>query len=417
MAEQSVQVCCSLAGEDRSVGTLWADENVRGRSTYLFRYDQAWIDDPVGFAIDPSLPLVPEVRTPGIALFAGIADSAPDRWGRTLLAWHERRLATTEKRSPRTLTDLDCVLRVSDLTRLGALRFRRAGVDAFQAQSGQNEVPPLVELPRLMAAAQGFIDDPEKEKDLQILFAPGSSLGGARPKASVRASDGKLLIAKFPKKGDGWDVCAWEHVLLRLAVRAGIRAAASEHVSIEGRSAILIERFDRDAQQRIPFMSAMTMLQARDGDHRSYLEIAEAIQMHGSQTAKDLEELWRRIVFGILTSNTDDHLRNHGFLRDGAAGWTLSPAYDLNPTPAHHQPRILSTAIGENVHDRAASFDLAMEVIPFFDLSEVRAREIAREVAEATAGWAGEARRVGLDAGEVSRMESAFEHDDWRAAR
>lgn len=417
MAEQSVDVCCQLEGEDVSVGTLRADENVRGRSTYLFQYEAAWVSHPAGFAIDPALPMVRDLPTHAIALFAGIADSAPDRWGRTLLAWHERRVAEAEDRAPRSLTDLDCVLRVSDLTRLGALRFRRNPEEGFLAPSDYHAVPPLVDLPRLMAAAHGFIDDPGNEEDLRILFAPGSSLGGARPKASVRATDGRLLIAKFPKQDDGWDVCAWEHVLLRLAARAGIRASESELITVDGRSVILIQRFDRDGDARIPFFSAMTMLGAQDGEHRSYLEIAEAIQMHGAQTERDLEELWRRIVFSVLTSNTDDHLRNHGFLRNGPAGWMLSPAYDLNPSPAQHQPRILATSIGENVDDRAASLELAMEVIPFFDLAEDRARAIAKEVADVAAGWALEARRAGLNAGELSRMESAFEHDDLKAAQ
>ncbi|MEX2526743.1 MAG: HipA domain-containing protein [Gemmatimonadota bacterium] len=237
-------------------------------------------------------------------------------------------------------------------------------------------------------------------------------MGGARPKASVRDHKGNLSIAKFPKKDDLYSVGAWEHLALTMAQDAGIRVAKSNLLSLEGQDIILLTRFDRDGERRTPFLSAMSLLDGVDQEPRSYLEIAEVIRRFGAQARADLSELWRRMVFNILVSNTDDHLRNHGFLYAGRGGWTLSPAYDLNPVPVEVKPRFLSTAIGEDPNDTSASLRLALQVAEYFDLSEEEARSTAVQVAQVTRQWPERARSVDIRAAEIDLMSSAFDHDD-----
>jgi len=307
---------------------------------------------------------------------------------------------------------MDYVLGVADTARQGALRFARAEGGDFLERPGDDPVPPVVDLAKLMAAAQGFLDNPDGTDDLQILLAPGSSLGGARPKASVRANDGGLAIAKFPKKDDRYSVNAWEHLALELARDAGIQTADPELVSVDGRDVILLQRFDREGDVRTPFLSAMSMLDAVDQEARSYLEIAEILRRFGASTRRDLRELWRRMVFNVLISNTDDHLRNHGFVYAGRGGWCLSPAYDLNPIPVEIKPRFLSTAIGEDPHDTSASLELAFEVSAYFDLEDDEARAVAREVADVTMQWDDRASTAGIAGSEIDFVRSAFEHED-----
>ncbi len=198
----------------------------------------------------------------------------------------------------------------------------------------------MVELPRLLAAAERFGEESETQEDIRLLLAPGSSLGGAHPKASVRGDDGKLLIAKFPRQVDGTNTVLWEALTLKLAAQAGITVASWRLEKISTRTILLLHRFDRDATRRVPFLSAMSMLGAKDREPHSYLEVVDALRQHGAHVKDDLEQLWRRIIFYVLVSNTDDHLRNLGFLYRGQAGWTLSPAYDLNPVPLELKPRI-----------------------------------------------------------------------------
>jgi serine/threonine-protein kinase HipA len=399
-------------GEARLVGSLWVSRDRRGGLACTFRYTESWMEYGNAFAFDPWLDLSSGGLSHKDRLFGAIADSAPDRWGRALIARAERWRARKSGRTPRHLSDLDYVLAVSDLTRHGALRFAVSEGGEFLASPSSNEIPPLIALPQLMAAAQGFIDNPDSEEDLQILLAPGSSLGGARPKASVMADDGRLSIAKFPKGDDAYSVSAWEHLALELARDAGVSAAESHLLSLDERDVILLPRFDRDGDSRVPFVSAMSAMDAVDQEPRSYLEIAEALRRFGASTRDDLRELWRRIAFNVLISNTDDHSRNHGLLYAGAGGWRLSPAYDLNPVPAQMKPRFLSTAIGEDPEDTTASLELAFEVAEYFDLERDEARGIAREVAEVTRFWADRAHAVGIDRGEVDLMRTAFEHED-----
>jgi serine/threonine-protein kinase HipA len=272
-----------------------------------------------------------------------------------------------------------------------------------------------VELPELLSAAEHVMEDKDTEEDLRILFAPGSSLGGARPKASVVERNGQLTIAKFPRRDDETNTVLWEAVALALAAKAGLAVPASRVETVAKKPVLLLRRFDREGKVRIPFLSAMSMLGAKDNDTRSYLEIVDALRQHGAAPKEDMEALWRRLVFNILISNTDDHLRNHGFLYAGQEGWRLSPAYDLNPVPVDIKPRVLTTAINED--DSTASLGLAIEVAPYFDLNEREAKKITLEVGKAVSKWRNEATRHGLTKNEIERMASAFEHEDLQLAR
>ncbi len=241
-----------------------------------------------------------------------------------------------------------------------------------------------------------------------------SSGWGSPPKASIIDKAGRLAIAKFPQSDDTWPVTLWEAVALDLASRAGIPVPEWRIEKVGSRRVLLLRRFDRRENARVPFLSAMSMLGALDNEQHSYLEMVDALRRHGIQPGKDAAQLWRRMVFNILVSNTDDHLRNHGFLYDRSGGWRFSPAYDLNPMPTDIRPRVLSLAIDET--DATASLDLAFAVAAQFGLKADEARKIAGEVGKAVSGWRGSAARLGLAAREITRMESAFEHEDLRLA-
>lgn len=243
-------------------------------------------------------------------------------------------------------------------------------------------------------------DDSDTDEDLRLLLAPGSSLGGARPKASVRDRDRHLAVAKFPHKGDEIDTVRWEALALSLAGKAGVPVPAWRVEDVAGRSVLLLRRFDRVSAVRVPFVSALSMLGANDNEMRSYLEFVDALRQYGAAPKEDMRALWRRIVFSILISNTDDHLRNHGFLYAGPDGWRLSPAYDLNPVPVDVKPRVLTTAI--DLEDGTASLERAMDVASYFELDARAATRIAGEVGRAVATWRAEAARLRLAAAEIS---------------
>jgi serine/threonine-protein kinase HipA len=266
----------------------------------------------------------------------------------------------------------------------------------------------------LLGAALHITADGGSDEDLKLLLAPGSSLGGARPKASVIDRDGQLAIAKFPQHGDLIPATQWEAVALALAADAGIATPEWRMEDAAGRAVLLLRRFDRVNAQRIPFLSAMSMLDAEDNEPRSYLEIADALRRYGARPEEDCAQLWRRIVCSVLISNTDDHLRNHGFLYDPAGGWRLAPAYDLNPVPLDIKPRVLTTMIDEA--DGTASLDLAFEVAAHFGLKPGKARAIAGEVGAAVKGWRNAAKAHGLSPDEIERMSSAFEHKELNKA-
>lgn len=413
--EKDVRVYVDLQGAPQFVGRLWARS--RGnKDGATFEYDKGWLSHADRFSLEPSLKLGPGPfhTASDKPLFGAIGDSAPDRWGRVLMRRAERRRAEVAGETPRTLREIDYLLMVNDEARQGALRFSKTEGGPFLAEHGPTRIPPLIELPRLLSAAEHILSDTETDDDLRLLLAPGSSLGGARPKASVRDRDGHLAIAKFPSKGDEFNAVLWEAVALALAQKAAIPVPAWRLETVADRPVLLLRRFDRVQDTRLPFLSAMSMLEAKDGETRSYLEFVDILRQHGAEPKADMHVLWRRIVFNILISNTDDHLRNHGFLYAGPAGWRLAPAYDLNPVPVDIKPRILSTAI--DLDDGTASLNLALSVAEYFELGQNQARQIAAEVAEAVSKWRREAAAVGLAAKEIDRMTSAFEHEDLKAA-
>jgi len=413
---REVFVYVDLHGTAQLVGRLWAGAR-RHRESASFEYVPAWLDHPARFSLEPALALGPgpfhtAADTP---MFGAIGDSAPDRWGRALMRRMERRRAEREGQVPHALHEIDVLLLVDDEARQGALRFAEREGGPFLREEGVTRIPPLVDLPRLLLAADRVLADKDTDEDLRLLVAPGSSLGGARPKASVREKDGHLAIAKFPRRDDEFNTVLWEATAMALASKAGIAVPAGRVETVAKKPVLLLRRFDRDGARRIPFLSAMSMLGARDNETHSYLEIVDALRQHGAAPRKDMEELWRRLAFNILISNTDDHLRNHGFLYEGRDGWRLSPAYDLNPVPVDLKPRILTTAINED--DNTASLALALDVAGYFGIDASRARDIAAQVGQAVSKWRNEAARHGLTKPDIDRMASAFEHRDVEMAR
>ena len=399
------------------VGRLWSRVR-KGRESATFEYDSGWLSRPDRFALEPALKLASGPFHAGAdkTQFGSIGDSSPDRWGRALMRRAERRAAEQAGRSPRPLWEIDFLMMVDDRARPGALRFCNAKGGAFCAEAiGDAGVPPTIALSRLLESTQRVISEEDDDDDLRLLMAPGSSLGGARPKASVIDTDGHLAIAKFPHRLDDTNVVMWEAVAMSLAERAGIDVPAWRMTPIGDKAAFLMRRFDRRSGERVPFLSAMSMLGARENEEgHSYLEIVEALRRHGAAPAKDLAQLWRRVVFNVLISNTDDHLRNHGFLYESPAGWRLSPAYDLNPIPVDVRARALATPIEPD--DASASLDVALSNAEYFGLKVNDAHFIASEVGHVVSEWRVVAANLGLERAEIDRMSSAFEHDDLQQA-
>ncbi len=410
-----VEVHIELAAQTRRLGLL-RRHTTRRLETITFEYDDAWLADPDRFSIEPALALTRGVFPVAAnqAVFGSIGDSAPDTWGRRLMQRAERREAEREGRQPRTLTEADYLLGVSDETRLGALRFRWTGEDAFQAPPRAG-VPALIELGRLLQITERILRDEETDEDLQLIFAPGSSLGGARPKASVVDQHGYLSIAKFPKETDDYSIETWEEVALRLAERAGIPTPHHELVEVAGKAVLLSRRFDRADGARIPFLSALSMSGLADGERGSYPELVDSLAAHGASAKADAQDLFRRMVLNVLISNVDDHLRNHGFLWQGRDGWSLSPVYDLNPTPTDVRPRILTTNI--DLDEATCSLDVVEGAAEYFGLSLANARRIIGETGQVVATWRDVAKQVGARPADIKRMASAFEHDDLARAK
>lgn len=408
-----VEVHIDLGGETPRVGTLYAPR--RGpRAPVTFEYHDSWLGETNRFSLEPALRLDRGTFAPNEGLFGSIGDSAPDTWGRRLMQRAERRRAQIEGRAVRALSELDYLLGVSDIARLGALRFRRIGEEPFQAQTDAG-VPGLIELGRLLAVTERIVRDEETDEDLQLIFAPGSSLGGARPKASVIDQHGNLAIAKFAKETDDYRIELWEAVAMQLAKAAGIVVPVTELLQVADKPVLLSRRFDRDGAQRIPFLSALSMMGLKDGEHGSYPELVDALTQFGAKAGDDAAELFRRMVLNILISNVDDHLRNHGFLWRDKAGWTLSPVYDLNPVPTDVKPRILTTNI--DLDEATCDIDLAFSVAGYFGLTAKEAKAIITQVGVAVSTWRDVARRNGARAAEIDRMASAFEHDDLQRAQ
>lgn len=392
------------------VGVLFVANN-RGKESFSFSYSDEWLQRggaPVFF--DPDLRPYEGRQYPvaGKTLFGVFADSCPDRWGRLLMRRREAILARHEDRKPRALLESDYLLGVYDETRMGGLRYSLEEGGTFQSSEQNLATPPWTKLRTLEAASLAFEneDDPQEEKWLQQLLAPGSSLGGARPKASVVAPDGSLWIAKFPSKYDEWNMGAWEMVTHDLAKLCGLDVpeARVEQFSHNG-GTFLVKRFDRDGARRIHCASAMALLGKTDGvEDVSYLDIAAFIRAHGTSPERDLRELWARIVFNIAVSNTDDHLRNHGFLLTNA-GWRLAPAYDVNPN-------IYGGGLSLNIsqEDNSLDFGLALETAKFYGVAFSEAKQIVQDTKETIEqNWQPLAKRYGLSREAIRRMAPAFE--------
>lgn len=374
-------------------------DRLRGITTTRFRYDRSYLAGP-GWSISPDLP-VDGASAIVEGLPGSFEDAAPDSWGRNLIA---RRLARrwAGAGSP-TPSELDFLLGVSDLTRQGALRFAVDG----RFVASETEVPRLVDLGRLVEAADAVARE-EADADgavAALLDAGSGSLGGARPKASVRDDDG-LLIAKFPHPDDRWDVIRWESVALELAEQCGIEVPDRRLVVIGSVPVVLVRRFDRRSEHRVPYLSARSLVGAGERV-ADYLEIVDAIEEHGSDVRRDLRRLWHRLAFSVAINNTDDHLRNHGFLR-ARGGWTLSPAFDLNPDPdptALRQTSIAgeTTAIGcrRALVDTSEAFGLEADV----------AERTWRDILERISTWREVASRHGLGSDPIERFANVF--DRW----
>lgn len=407
MADKKVLVYINLDCVDYFVGTLWSHFS-RGKETSDFEYSEKWINNQKAFSLEPGLYLGKgkQVNIRQTPLFGSFGDSAPDTWGRILMRRYENQLAKKENRAPRTLNEIDYLLFVNDIARQGALRFKTENSNEFQYPSNIKAIPPLIDLTKLLAASEKIIESSEKESDLQLLLAPGSSLGGARPKASVLDKNGNLCIAKFPKKDDFTNNVLWESVALTLAKQCGLNVQEWAVQKAGNKNAILLKRFDRKGNIRIPFLSAMSMLNAVDNDPQihSYLDIADAIRQYGANPKDDLTELWKRMVFSILISNTDDHLRNHGFLYNGLNGWRLSPLYDVNPSPDNKNA--LSTYITQT--DNTQDIELALSVSEYFDLNVADARQTVIEFKNIVKNWQNISKQHGLNKSEIAKMESAF---------
>ena len=415
MVEQPIEVDVQIAGRDVPAGRLWTHRHGRSESaTFSYREDYLQLDD--AYELDPGLPLqAGQHQTPvNQLLFGAMSDCAPDGWGRRLVRRAEAQRAREADTQQCKLTEIDFLLGARDDLRQGALRFRGHDGEQYLAVDSEG-VPHLIGLPRLLNAAEELERDEPTSEDLRLLLHGGSSLGGARPKAHVLDTEGRFAIAKFPSpQADEWDVIRWEAVALTLARHAGIAVPEYQLHVIEDRPMLVLRRFDRDTGGRIGYLSAMTLLQARDGEQASYLEIAEIIEEHSPNAYADLRELWRRIVFTILISNTDDHLRNHGFLRLSTAGWSLSPAFDLNPNPEGGAKQLTTAIDGSNTE---ASLATALEVAGLFRVTDRQARAIVAEVLAATEHWRKVAQRMGLSGQQLERLEPAFEHEQSAVAR
>ncbi|MEA3210600.1 MAG: serine/threonine-protein kinase HipA [Chthoniobacter sp.] len=396
----SVEVHIEWAGETLLVGRLHTAERSAAVS---FEYASEWLGRAGAFAIDPtSLPLRAGPHHSPV-LFGAMQDCGPDRWGRMLIERAVRKHVLDRK----PYQDLDYVLALDDATRIGALRFRPEADGPFLASSG-GKIPPIVQLGALLHAADAVHRETETANDLRYLLGQGSPLGGARPKSAVVLADGRFALAKFPKPDDARDIAAGEILALTLAEQSGIQVAGHRLVDVKGKGVSVITRFDRDGARRIPFLSANSLLGVPPGEPGAYTLLADGIRQFGHAAAADLRELWRRLVFSLLVSNYDDHLRNHGFLMREPGRWALSPAYDLNPVPEIERAHSPKTAITEDQEE--PSIAAALEAAPRFGLNAAAAKTILREVLTAVTGWRKTGKQLRIKASVLAAYATAFEH-------
>ncbi|MCM1036257.1 MAG: type II toxin-antitoxin system HipA family toxin [Bacteroides sp.] len=382
------------------VGELSFD-SVRGNDTYSFSYDKEWLAKYGDVFLSGDLQNFPGVQyaRPERDIFACFSDALPDRWGRTLLNRREQIAAADEKRPVKRLTSIDYLMGIDDASRMGGFRFAKTKGGEFINVESNLRVPPLTSVRELMHAAHEIEDSEEKQqlpakKWLVQLLHPGTSLGGARPKATVVDENGKLTVAKFPSRRDDYDVALWEHFCHVMGRKAGLNVADTRLINGENHHVLLSKRFDRnDEGRRIHFASALTLLGLEDGDNAStgfgYPDIVDFIIRHGSNVEQNLEEIYRRVAFYIIVGNSDDHFRNHGFLLT-RKGWELSPAYDINPTLHDNQSLLINRSTNES------DLNILLASADDYMLSKDRAGRIISEVKEAMKSWQAEARRLGI---------------------
>jgi serine/threonine-protein kinase HipA len=398
--------------EPKCIGVLSAQQ-AKGKKAFSFEYDADWIRSKEQQLLDPDIAWFSGPQYPnGKENFGVFMDSMPDTWGRTLMKRRAAQLAKEAGKPAPVLYDIDFLLGVYDETRMGALRFRLKRDGPFLDDNTGNPAPPwatIRELQHGAAVLESDEDSAEVKKMLAILIAPGSSLGGARPKANITDENGHLWIAKFPSKADTIDKAAWEYIAYKLAFQCGVLMPESRIEKVAGKfHTFFTKRFDRQLHERIHFASAMTMTGQNEdtikANPASYLDMAEFIQYNGAQNKQDLHQLWRRIVFHIAISNTDDHLRNHGFILT-ENGWVLSPAFDINPSVDKD-----GLALNIDTQNNAMDFELARSVGEYFQLGVAEMNKIITDVKKAVSGWKKIAQKTGISRVEQELMSGAFRY-------
>jgi len=416
-----------LGNDARLVGTLHYDQS-GAREHAAFTYDDAWLAAPDRFALEPNLPLVAGAQfrrrvAEGSVFPAAIADTEPDGWSRrVILRDHAKRRQSARRTGkpvgPTQLNAIDFLLAVDDGSRVGALRLRdEQGVFQRAAESGRRTAPPLLELRQLVNASRAVETETETAADLAYLRGRATSLGGLRPKCTVIDDDGMLAIGKFPSVQDERAVTKGEVLAMQLAQKAGITAADVRLVDSDGIPVALVRRFDRTPDgRRIMYVSAATLLgvESAGAQEHSYLEMVDALRVHGAAAQTDIDELWRRIAYSILITNVDDHLHNHGFLHVERGLWRLAPAFDINPFP--DRVRELKTWISSDTGPEA-TIDALMSVIAYFRITVRRAKEILRNVERAVSTWRKAGRSLGMSDRDLERFAEAFEHPERKAAQ
>ena len=402
----SIEVHIDWQGETHLVGHLFPAE--RG-TTVSFEYSPHWLRRAGSFAVDPTfLPLRSGMQHRA-TLFGAIQDCGPDRWGRILIERAVRKKLLSQK----PFREIDYVLALDDNSRIGALRFRDGPDKPFLA-AATGVIPPIVRLAALLRAADAIQSETETAQDLRFLLGEGSPLGGARPKSAVVLEDSSMAIAKFPKPDDTRDIGAGEILALQLARTAGIQTVDYKLVPVAHHSVAVISRFDRVAENRVPFISAASLLGLAPGDTGSYTMIADAIRQYGNDVTSDLRELWRRLIFSLLASNYDDHLRNHGFLMREPGRWSLSPAYDINPVPEMDRARVNKTPITEEGEEHG--IEVAVSAASRFGLKAGEAKAMLREVFTAVSAWRNAGQLLRLKAATLDAYASAFANPPMREA-
>ena len=382
MAKKRIIVTVQIEGKDIKCGVL--DQNVRNdRESLSFSYDSSYLEHPDAFALSPDMPLGPgSFHSCGMSQIRSFSDCMPDRWGQNLMRRQEARLAKEQNRTPRTLFEFNLLCGVNDQQRQGAIRLWDTEGNVLSAPN--NGVPKEIDLPALLDAADLAASD--LDADVRDLFAAGSSLGGARPKASICDADGSLFIAKFPKKDESKldDICAWEKVGLDIFAASGLCVPSSKLLRFSGRAVLLVKRFDRKGQKRIPYISGLSAISGSDGqDDYSYLDLVDFLAQEGANTTEEKCQLWLHALLSATIGNTDNHMRNFGFLRS-KQGWQLSPFFDINPTRLD-----AGNNFSVSIADAAVphSIDSVMENAQLYDIDQDKAHKLVEKALLAISNW------------------------------